>query len=166
MMSSHSLRLEFPLVPLLPAGYGGIVKRDGWIGVNSVTLATREAAYLPKVKRIFSSLDPTPPKRNLTLEAALVGRSFSSSKYGRITESAHHATYTFATANVVQRRIMTDIISQPGLPGSTIDSERSGRYEVCGDLLYLFFDTGQEAGQVQKQGGRVIGFRLGTNEYR
>jgi hypothetical protein len=146
--------------------FGGIVKRDAWIAVSGVILDGKEAVYLPKLKRIFASLEPRPPERNQKLEAALVGRSFSSSQYGRVTESAHHASYTFAAGGAVSRRLMSNVISKPGLPGVSADSETSGRYEVCGDVLYLYFESGQEVGQVTQQGGNVTGIRIGSAVYQ
>lgn len=145
---------------------GTVIKRDAWVTVSGVFAAEKEETYLPRLKRVFVSLEPRPPERNPELEARLVGLTFSSSQYGRITKSAHHASYTFAPGNVVHRRLMSNIISQPGLPGSTTDSERSGRYEVCGDILFLFFETGQQAGQVLLEGNQVVGFRIGSAQYR
>lgn len=146
--------------------FGGIKKRDSWIAVSGVVLGDKAAAYLPQVKRIFVSLEPRPPERNPKLEVALVGKSFSSSQYGRVTGSASHATYSFAGGGVVTRRLMTNIPSTPGLPGGGVDAERSGRYEVCGDVLYLYFETGQEAGQVLMQGNAAVGIKIGNAEYR
>ena len=148
------------------AWFGGIVKRDSWISVGGVMLTEKEADYLPKLKRIFASLDPKPPERNQALEAALVGKTFSSSQYGRVTQSAHHASYSFAAGGAVTRRLMSNVIGTPGSPGISTDSERGGGYEVCGDVLYLYFDTGQEVGQVLQQDGQVTGIRIGNAEYR
>ena len=145
---------------------GGMVKRDSWIAVNGVVLQGKEDGYLPKLKRIFASLEPKPPEHNAALEQALVGRSFSSSQYGRVTNSASHATYAFSGGNQVSRRLMTNIAAEPGLPGASADVERIGRYEVCGDVLYLYFETGQEAGQVVVEGGQVQGIRIGSADYR
>jgi hypothetical protein len=150
----------------LKVWFGGIVKRDSWIAVSGVVLADKEADYLPQVRRIFTSLEPKPPERNPKLEAALVGKTFSSSQYGKVTGSAHHASYTFQAGSLVTRRLMSNIPSQPGMPGASADAERTGRYEVCGDVLFLIFDTGQEAGQVLQQGGQPAGIRLGNAEYR
>jgi hypothetical protein len=145
---------------------GSMIKRDSWIAVSGVVLEGKEENYLPKVKRVFASLEPKPPERNPALEAALVGRSFSSSQYGRTTNSASHAIYTFAGGGVVTRRLMTNIAAEPSLPGASADVERTGRYEVCGDVLWLWFETGQEAGQVLQQQGQVAGIRIGSAEYR
>jgi hypothetical protein len=150
----------------LKVWFGGIVKRDSWIAVSGVMLAEKEAGYLPQCKRIFTSLEPKPPERNPKLEAALVGKTFTSSQYGRLTPSAHHASYAFQPGGLVTRRLMSNIASEPGMPGASADSERQGRYEVCGDVLFLYFETGQEAGQVLQQGAQVNGIRLGNAEYR
>ncbi|MCC6784466.1 MAG: hypothetical protein IT457_16605 [Planctomycetes bacterium] len=162
--------VEFPVQTAngqaLRLWFGGLVKQDAWLAVGGVVLQDKAAAYLPKVKRIFTTLEPKPPERNPKLEAALVGRSFSSSQYGRVTESAHHASYSFAAGGVVTRRLMSNVISKPGLPGVSSDSERSGRYEVCGDIAFLYFETGQEAAQVVQQGGKVTGLRIGNAVYQ
>jgi hypothetical protein len=97
-------------------------------------LRGKEDAYLPKLKRIFTSLEPRPPERDPKLEAALVGRSFSSSQYGRATGSASHATDSFAAGGSVSLRLTTNVISSPRVGA---DSETGGRHEVCGDVLYL-----------------------------
>ncbi|MFO1053362.1 MAG: hypothetical protein U1F36_14205 [Planctomycetota bacterium] len=146
--------------------WGAVVKQDGWLGVGAVVLDAKAEAYLPKVKRIFTTLAPKPPKRNPQLEQALIGRSFSSSQYGRVTKSAHHASYTFAAGGVVTRRLMSNVISEPDNPGISADSERSGRYEVCGDVLFMYFETGQETAQVVQQGGAVSGIRMGDAVYQ
>ena len=146
--------------------FGGIVKRDGWIAVSCVVLDGKESTYLPKWKRIFTTLEPRPPERNPKLEAALVGRSFSSSQYGRRTDSAHHASYTFDAGGVVTRRLITNVITKPDKPGIGADSETGGRYEVCGDVLYLYFEPGQEVGQVVVQAGEVSCIQIGTAKYQ
>lgn len=146
--------------------FGGIVKRDSWLAVSAVVLEGKEQNFMPQVKRIFTSLEPKPPERNPKLEAALVGRSFSSSQYGKITGSAHHASYTFHQGSTVARRLISNVPDRPGLPGSGADSERTGRYEVCGDVLFLYFESGQEVGQVMQQGGQVSGIRMGNAEYK
>ncbi len=146
--------------------FGGIVKRDGWIAVSGLMLEGKEQNYLPKLKRIFTSLEPRPPERNQKLEAALVGRTFSSSQYGRKTDSAHHASYAFTAGGSVSRRLITNVISKPGQPGIGADSETGGRYEVCGDVVFLYFESGQEVGQVVQQGEQVTGIRIGNAEYQ
>lgn len=145
---------------------GTLLKRDSYLTVSGVYAADKEEKYLPKLKRLLATLEPRPPERNPKLEELLVGRTFSSSQYGRVVEAAHHASYAFSANNRVYRRLMSNIVSQPGLPGSSVDSEAYGRYEVCGDVLFLFFDTGQEAGEVLMDGGRVAGFRIGSAQYR
>ncbi len=149
----------------LQVWYGAVVKQDAWLGVGAVVLEGKAEAYLPKVKRIFVTLEPKPPERNQKLEAALVGRTFNSSQYGRVTGSGHHASYSFDAGGAVTRRLMSNVPSQPGLPGVSTDSERGGRYEVCGDVLYLYFDTGQETAQVVQQGGKVTAIRIGSAVY-
>jgi len=145
---------------------GTILKRDSYLTVSCVYAADKEEKYLPKLKRLLVTLEPRPPERNPKLEELFVGKTFSSSQYGRVVEAAHHASYTFSANNQVYRRLMSNIVSQPGLPGSTVDSEAYGRYEVCGDVLFLFFDTGQQAGEVLMESGRVVGFRIGAAQYR
>ncbi|MBI5849464.1 MAG: hypothetical protein HZB39_00265 [Planctomycetes bacterium] len=149
----------------LQVWYGSVVKQDGWLGAGAVVMEGKAEAYLPKVKRIFTTLEPKPPERNAKLEAALVGRTFSSSQYGRVTGSGHHASYSFEAGGAVTRRLMSNVPSQPGLPGASTDSERGGRYEVCGDVLYLYFETGQESAQVVQQGGKVTAIRIGNAVY-
>ncbi len=143
-----------------------LVKREYWLSVTAVVLDGKEEKFLPKTKRVFLTLEPRPPERNPTLEAALVGQSFTSSSFGKVTQSAFHATYTFAAGGSVTRRLMSNVASQPGLPGTSTDAERTGSYEVAGDIVYLFFDTGQEVGQVIQEAGQVAGIRIGTAEYR
>ena len=145
---------------------GSMIKRNVYVTVSGVYAAEKEEKYLPKLKRVFATLEPRPPERNPELEALMVGKTFSSSQYGRVVEAAHHSSYTFAANNVVHRRLLSNIVSKPGLPGSVIDSESSGRYEVCGDILFMFFDTGQTVGQVMLEGKQVVGFRVGGAHYQ
>jgi hypothetical protein len=100
------------------------------------------------------------------LERALVGKTFSSSSYGKVSGSAHHASYSFHDDGTVVRRLMSNVVSTPGSPGVSADAERSGRYEVNGDIVFLYFDSGQEAGQVLTQGEAAVGMRIGNAEYR
>lgn len=145
---------------------GSMIKRNVYVTVSGVYAAEKEEKYLPKLKRVFITLEPRPPERNPALEERMVGKTFSSSQYGRVVEAAHHASYTFAANNVVHRRLLSNIVSKPGLPGSVVDSEASGRYEVCGDILFMFFDTGQTVGQVMLEGRQVTGFRVGGAYYQ
>lgn len=144
---------------------GGIVKRDGWISVSGVLLDSSLDKYLPKLKRIFTSLEPKPPERNPKLEAVLVGATFASVQHGRVVESSHAATYSFGAGGGVTRRLMSNVSSQPGMPGVMTDAETSGSYEVCGDVLFLYFQSGQETGQVVLRGDQAVAIRIGNGEY-
>ncbi|MBK8101478.1 MAG: hypothetical protein IPK26_30730 [Planctomycetes bacterium] len=145
--------------------FGGIAKRDAWISVSGVLLASAEAKYLPKLKRIFTSLEPKPPERNAKAEAALAGVTFASVQSGRVVKSSHAATYAFGAGGSVTRRLMSNVSTEPGMPGVMTDAETTGNYEVCGDVLYLYFASGQETGQIVLQGGQAVAIRIGNGEY-
>lgn len=145
--------------------FGGIAKRDAWISVSGVLLAAAEAKYLSKLKRVFTSLEPKPPERNAKVEAALAGATFASVQNGRVVQSSHAATYAFGAGGSVTRRLMSNVSPTPGLPGVMTDAETTGNYEVCGDVLYLYFASGQETGQVVLQGGQAAAIKIGNGEY-
>ncbi len=146
---------------------GGIIKRDSWVMVGGTFVTGKDEVYLPKLKRIFVTLEPRPPERNPKLEALMVGKTFSSSSYGRVVKSSFHASYTFHANGLVTRRLMSNVTSTPGLPGTATDSERTGNYEVCGaDVIFLFFESGQSAGQLLMEGDQVVGFQVGSAQFR
>ena len=50
---------------------GGVTKREYYLSVLAIIVSGKESQFLPKVKRIFSTMAPKPPERNKAAEQAL-----------------------------------------------------------------------------------------------
>ena len=137
---------------------GGIVKREYSLAVVVVLLDERAETYLPGVKQIFASLRATPPQRNLALERALAGHSLS--KSSSVSGGFFGSTYEFGADGSVKKEILMSGVS--GLYDVSGSTEEWGRYEVVGDLLYLYFKDGQECATVAVEGQAVVGVRFGS----
>jgi hypothetical protein len=142
----------------------GLVKREYFLFVFGLALEDKQELYLPRVKRIFSSLRITPPERNPQLEAALVGRQIANNR----TDSSGSTTYiyTFRADRSVHKLSMISFANTGGVGVSGGSSEDIGRFEVIGDEVYLYFGSGQSVGTVVLEGGRLAGVRFGASLYR
>jgi len=144
---------------------GGIVKREYSLAVVVVLLdehAERAEAYLSGVKQVFASLRATPPQRNAAVEAALAGHEVS--KDGSGSGGFLASTYDFRADGSVKKEILMSGVS--GLYDVSGSTEEWGRYEVVGDLLYLYFKDGQECASVVVEGQAVVGVRFGSSVCR
>ena len=143
--------------------FGGVTKREFYLSVLAIVVSGKEEIFLPKVKRVFSTLAPTPPERNLAAEKALAGRSFShsdSSPSGVFT-----VIFEFRPGNSVRK----EMLFSGGLPGGGevgADAGDLGEYEVIGDVVYLRFKDGQRTGTVLVQNGRITGLKFGESVYK
>lgn len=142
--------------------FGGLVKRDAWLTVLAIVVEGREDAFLPKVKRIFLSVAPTPPERNERVERALAGREFSHST----SEGGNFfgTTYTFRADGTVARQTLMSGPTGTGSVGG--DATDSGTYEVVGDTIFLSFPDGQETARFEAgPDGGIRAILFGSKRY-
>jgi hypothetical protein len=136
---------------------GGAVKREYWLGVSLLVLGQKEPEYLPGTKRLFSTLTLSPPQRNRALEQALTGREI----YHTETDSngSYSTTYTLRSDLSVFKQ---SFFSSGGVSGST---DATGRWEIVGEQLYLFFEDGQSSGRIVLESGRPGCVMFGDARY-
>jgi hypothetical protein len=146
----------------LTVWFGGLVKREYYLSVSAVIVKGKEDRFLPKVKRIFLTMKPRPPQRNLKAEEALVGKRFTKSSGG--SGGSFHTTYTFRAGGQVEKEMLMS--GMVGLSDVGGDSTEAGRYEVIGEELFLYFKGGQSSGRLVVEGGAITGIRFGEAVYR
>jgi len=140
---------------------GAVVKREYYMTVTAILLSKKEGAYLPGAKRIFFSLAPKPPKRNPEAEAALAGQSIA--KTDNSAGGFSGTTYEFsAGGSVTTEFLFSGITGSVDVGGSNTEH---GTYEVVGQMLYMYFRSGQVSGELVKERGRLTGVRLGEAFY-
>jgi len=141
--------------------FGGLVKRDYYLAVTAIAMDGKKAQFLPGAKRVFQSMQPKPPERNLALEQALQGASFFN-----VTNSesgAFYATYAFGP----QRRV-TKVLSMSGMVGLddvNANTEDIGSFEVVGDVVYMSFRDGQNVAKAVVRERQVTGLKFGDVVY-
>lgn len=141
---------------------GTIVKRDCYLSVGAVIVDGAAERFLPRIKRIFFTLEASPPERNPALERLLAGRSIG--KVDINASGSFTTTYAFHDGGGV-----TSLSMMSGSPSDfdpvSMSSEQQGRYEVVGDVLYMYFGSGQESGVVSVEAGRLVGVLFGETLY-
>lgn len=136
---------------------GLVAKRDYYLVTMGILLDGKGPRYMPGIKRIFTTMEPTPPERNEQLQQAFAGHRIS---HNETTGSGSFTTiYSFSQGGGVHEENM--------FSGGEFSSatEDSGTYEVIGDELYLYMSDGQKVGQVQSSGGRIQSVRFGDSVY-
>lgn len=142
---------------------GGVLKRDTYLSVAVVLVDAKAERFLPGVKQLFASLKPTPPERNPALERALAGHTMSRSQSG--SSGFFGSVYELRADGSVKK----ELLASGGVGGMDYvgaSTEEWGRWEVVGDLLYLYFRDGQECGSVVVEGGAATGVQFGSALYR
>ncbi len=139
---------------------GTIIKRDAYLTTIAVILGEESGRFLPGIKQTFMSLNPTPPELNRKLMAAIAGRklvhNLSDSSGTFITK------YQFSGDGSVQRTTMMG-----GITGDfdvNGESSLSGTWEVIGDELYMYFQDGQDGGQLLLDGGSPTHVKMGSKD--
>lgn len=125
---------------------GLVAKREYWLATLALVVEGHEQRFLPGAKRVFTTLEPTPPERDPELEARLVGRKATRSESN--PSGYFSTTYRFEAGGGVHKE---HLFSSGEVSGN---SEDRGRYEVVGDVLYLYFPDGQSCGTVEDGGVR------------
>ena len=145
---------------------GALVKREYYLNVAAVIVEGQEPTFLPGVKQLFVSMQPTPPKRNRPAERALVGLSWSENHYSEpgistITPDATGSQYTFhENGHVRSFWYMSGEVGYTDFVSASI--EDWGSYEVFGRDVYLYMPSGQIAGELVLEGGRPVSVRIGS----
>jgi hypothetical protein len=144
---------------------GGLAKEGHYLTVIAVVVAGQETRVLPGVKRILHSVDPRPPKRDLSAEQALAGASFSAIETRPGGSRGSFSTiFDFATGNRVKKTlIMSGMVGLSGVGG---ESEQWGTYEVVGDEVSMTFSDGGDALTLQIEGGRIVSLLRDGRTYR
>lgn len=136
---------------------GGVTKREYWLGVSLIVLGAEEDTFLPGAKRLFSTLELAPPERNRKLEQALFGRSFA--------HTDNSSSGSFSTTYELRGDLT--VFKQSFFSAGEISSstEDTGRWEIVGDEIYLYFQDGQKGGRLVLQGGQATAVMFGDTRY-
>lgn len=140
---------------------GAVARREYFLAVVGVLVREHAERYLPGVKRVFTTLQLTPPERNTQLEGLLAGREVGHSSVHSSGSSSW--IYALRADGSVKK---TSIMSFSGMGVSGGSSEEFGRWEVVGDEVYLSFASGQEVARVERHpSGQLAGLRFGQRLY-
>jgi hypothetical protein len=148
------------------AWFGGLVKDGYFFSVTGVVLAGREDRYLPGLKRILFSVNPSPPQRNLAAERALAGAEFSAleTRPGGTSGSFGTTFALGADGRVKKTMILSGMTGFPTLVGG--ESEEWGTYEVVGDEVTFTFKDSRDTLRLVVEQGQITGLERAGRIYR